>query len=70
VLLNATEQNQVTVNYRLGLFGWLGGDRFMDEGGMPNVGLWDQQFALRWVRDSIYMFGGDVKRYVGLYFIC
>jgi para-nitrobenzyl esterase len=40
----------VTVNYRLGALGFLGG---------TNVGLLDQQCALRWVRAHIADFGGD-----------
>src|SRR5688572_24396799 len=40
----------VTLNYRLGALGFLGGS---------NLGLLDQQAALRWVRDNIADFGGD-----------
>ncbi|MFM1789685.1 MAG: hypothetical protein RLZZ526_12 [Actinomycetota bacterium] len=40
----------VTINYRLGAFGYLG-DR--------NLGLLDQVCALRWVRDNIVAFGGN-----------
>ncbi|MBW0101605.1 carboxylesterase family protein [Pseudonocardia sp. KRD291] len=44
----------VSVTYRLGLFGYLGG------GDRPaNLGLWDQIEALRWVRRNIAGFGGD-----------
>jgi para-nitrobenzyl esterase len=50
----------VTVNYRLGLFGWLANPA-LDAEGHPfgNYGLLDQQAALRWVRDNISAFGGD-----------
>lgn len=45
----------VTVTYRLGLLGFLGGT-----GGRPaNLGLLDQIEALRWVRRNIAAFGGD-----------
>jgi len=50
----------VTINYRLGLFGWLAHPA-LDAEGHPfgNYGLLDQQLALRWVRDNISAFGGD-----------
>uniref|UniRef100_A0A7E4UNN1 Carboxylic ester hydrolase n=1 Tax=Panagrellus redivivus TaxID=6233 RepID=A0A7E4UNN1_PANRE len=44
----------VTIQYRLGIFGFAVGD------GIPeNVGLWDQTLALHWVKDNIKVFGGD-----------
>lgn len=47
----------VSINYRLGMFGWLGG------GGLtPNLGLHDQRVALDWVRKYIHLFGGDPER--------
>jgi para-nitrobenzyl esterase len=51
----------VTVNYRLGAFGFLhlddiGGEAF---GGSGNVGILDQVAALDWVRENIEAFGGD-----------
>ncbi len=51
----------VTINYRLGAFGWLAHPLL--DGATPNssgnYGLMDQQFAMRWVRDNIAGFGGD-----------
>ncbi len=44
----------VTINYRLGAFGFL-----YIPGVTANVGLLDQIAALKWVRDNIKTFGGD-----------
>jgi para-nitrobenzyl esterase len=47
----------VTINYRLGLLGYL--DLPELEGSSPNAGQLDQIAALEWVRDNIERFGGD-----------
>lgn len=52
----------VTLNYRLGIFGFLAHPDLSLEstpGGSGNFGLQDQQAALAWVRDNITAFGGD-----------
>jgi len=46
----------VTVNHRLGLFGYLYLPGFPDSG---NAGMLDLVLALKWVRDNIAAFGGD-----------
>ena len=50
----------VTINYRLGLLGYLAHPA-LDAEGHPfgNYGLMDQQAALRWIHDNIKAFGGD-----------
>ncbi|OLT46133.1 carboxylesterase/lipase family protein [Cellulosimicrobium sp. CUA-896] len=51
----------VTVNYRLGLLGFLSHPALADKPGGPsgNYGLMDQQAALRWVARNIGRLGGD-----------
>src|SRR4051812_25661005 len=54
----------VTVNYRLGIFGFLAHPELSAESahhGSGNYGLMDQVLALHWVRDNITRFGGDVN---------
>jgi para-nitrobenzyl esterase len=55
----------VTVNYRLGPFGFLAHpllSRESPHGISGNYGLLDQLAALGWVRDNIAAFGGDASR--------
>ena len=55
----------VTVNYRLGAFGFLAHPALTAESSdatSGNYGIMDQQAALRWVRDNIEEFGGDANR--------
>lgn len=52
----------VTMNYRLGAFGFLAHPDLSAESGhnsSGNYGILDQQFALHWVRDNIANFGGN-----------
>ncbi|KAI9824842.1 MAG: hypothetical protein M1819_000794 [Sarea resinae] len=51
----------VALNYRLGAFGWLGGDSVQADG-VANAGLYDQFQALQWIQDNIHLFGGDPRR--------
>ena len=52
----------VTIAYRVGIAGFVdfsgvpGGEAYPDA---PNLGLWDQIEALRWIRRNIAAFGGD-----------
>jgi para-nitrobenzyl esterase len=51
----------VTINYRLGVLGFLAHPALASRPGGPagNYGLMDQQAALRWVERNIVQFGGD-----------
>ena len=52
----------VTIGYRVGIMGFVdfssvpGGEGYPDA---PNLGLWDQIEALRWIRKNAAAFGGD-----------
>ncbi|KXG50997.1 Carboxylesterase, type B [Penicillium griseofulvum] len=67
-LIKASRENgspgiiYVGVNYRLGAFGWLSGQKFKSAGGVPNAGLYDERLALEWVQRHIAKFGGDPSR--------
>lgn len=55
----------ITVNYRLGVFGFMAHPELTAESpykASGNYGLLDQQAALRWVQENIAAFGGDPKR--------
>jgi para-nitrobenzyl esterase len=55
----------LTVNYRLGVFGFMAHPELTKESphhASGNYGLLDQQAALRWVQQNITAFGGDPKR--------
>ncbi|KAK7532456.1 alpha/beta-hydrolase [Phyllosticta citribraziliensis] len=52
----------VTLNYRVGPFGFLAHPELTQESGhnaSGNYGLMDQQFALKWVQENIVNFGGN-----------
>ena len=57
----------VSINYRLGVFGWFRHPALRTAGNSPeddsgNYGTLDQIQALEWVRDNIPVFGGDPDR--------
>ncbi|KAF2641011.1 acetylcholinesterase precursor [Massarina eburnea CBS 473.64] len=51
----------VSIQYRLGAFGFLSSDEVF-RNGVVNAGLLDQYFALQWVQSYIHLFGGDPTR--------
>ncbi len=53
----------VAINYRLGPYGFCSHPALTDKNGVcGNYGLYDQYVALKWIRDNISAFGGDVNR--------
>ena len=54
----------VTINYRMGPFGFLGNEMLRDrhDGSTGNLGILDQRLALEWVQTHIAKFGGDPNR--------
>jgi len=46
----------ITINYRLGVFGFLYGNSSEAPG---NMGYWDQAMALKWTKQNIRAFGGN-----------
>lgn len=51
----------VSVNYRLGVWGFFTSPTILAEGS-SNAGLLDQRMAMRWVHENIAGFGGDPDR--------
>lgn len=55
----------ITINYRLGLFGFFAHPELTKESphhSSGNYGVFDQNAALQWVQQNIAAFGGDPKR--------
>ncbi|KAF2030772.1 alpha/beta-hydrolase [Setomelanomma holmii] len=57
-VLNGAPVMHVSLNYRLGFFGFAQSETLKGEGS-ENAGLRDQRLAIEWVRDHIVFFGGD-----------
>lgn len=54
----------VTINYRLGVFGWMALPELSaadPRGVSGNYGLMDQQAALQWVQEHISNFGNNIR---------
>ncbi|KAF9993811.1 hypothetical protein BGZ79_001479 [Entomortierella chlamydospora] len=53
----------VTINYRLGMLGWMENDAAWSKSSVPgNQAFRDQMLALQWVQKNIASFGGDPNR--------
>jgi para-nitrobenzyl esterase len=62
-LIDSNRMIVVTINYRLGVLGFLAHPALTQEAGQSgNYGFMDQQAALRWVQRNIAAFGGDPRR--------
>ncbi|KAM0330810.1 hypothetical protein ACHAQA_003765 [Verticillium albo-atrum] len=62
-IIKASVENElpiiaITINYRLGFYGFPGGSEAA-AAGITNLGLKDQYQALRWIQENIDGFGGD-----------
>jgi len=60
-LSKATDVVYVSVNFRLGVLGYLD-FRSIGDDCVANPAIWDQIQSLKWVRDNIANFGGDPNR--------
>jgi carboxylesterase type B len=63
-LVQASGGNVIFVvgNYRLSALGFLGGSRFISEGGVPNAGFWDQRAVQEWIQENIHLVNGDASQ--------
>lgn len=61
-LANKAHVVVVSINYRLGAFGFFRAPELAAQHQSSNLGLQDQQAALRWVQSQIGRFGGDASR--------
>ncbi|KAF2713806.1 alpha/beta-hydrolase [Pleomassaria siparia CBS 279.74] len=62
-IINANDDGfiGVSIQYRLGAFGFLSSDEVYRKG-VVNAGLLDQHFALQWVQTYISLFGGNPQQ--------
>jgi carboxylesterase type B len=51
----------VSIQYRLGAFGFLASDEVY-RNGVVNAGLLDQHFALQWIQSYVSLFGGNASQ--------
>lgn len=62
-IINANDNGfiAVSIQYRLGAFGWLSSADVKANGAL-NAGLLDMLFALEWIQKHISRFGGDPRK--------
>lgn len=60
VLVDRHDIILVTLSYRLNAFGFLQHKEYKEF--VPNIGLFDQYMAIKWVKDNIEKFGGDDEK--------
>lgn len=58
---NGTPIMSVSINYRVGFYGFPGGVQ-ATQAGIVNLGLKDQRLALAWIQENIEAFGGDPNK--------
>lgn len=51
----------ISINYRLGAFGFLAGPE-VEKNGDLNAGILDQRLALDWIQNNIHLFGGSPNK--------
>lgn len=62
ILAARTNSIVVTVNYRLGFFGFGSFPSGFGTNSVQNLGLYDQIMALKFINENIHSFGGDSER--------
>ncbi|KAI8424410.1 hypothetical protein MSG28_002920 [Choristoneura fumiferana] len=62
IMASSSDVIVASMQYRVGAFGFLYLNKFFSPGSEEapgNMGLWDQQLAIRWIKENAKAFGGD-----------